>query len=327
MTTEISREILVKRVEELEKTNLELETLVGYYRGLAEGDQPKDASREYKDRLFKFIFGNPDCKQWTLSLYNAMNGSNYTNPEEIRFNTLGNVVYMRMRNDVSFLVSSVMNLWEHQSTFNPNMPMRFLIYAGSLYDKYIQESTYYKYSSRIQPVPTPRCVCFYNGRQEQSEKTVLKLSQAYEGEGDIEVVVTMLNINYGKNQELMDACEPLKEYAWLVDRTRFYQDTHVGLEEAVSLAIDEMPDEFLLKGFLMAHRAEVKGMFLTEYDEEKTLRQEREEGREDGREERTLEIVRNMLKEGIGPVSLISRISNLPEDEIRKLAAALGIVI
>jgi hypothetical protein len=89
------------------------------------------------------------------------------------------------------------------------------------------------------------------------------------------------------------------------------------------LAIDEMPDEFLLKGFLMAHRAEVKGMFLTEYDEEKTLRQEREEGREEIR----LEVAGNMLKEGIGPVSLISRISNLPEDEIRKLAAALGIVI
>ena len=74
--------------------------------------------------MFKFIFGNPENKQWTLSLYNAINGTDYTNPDDIQFNTIGDAVYMRMKNDISFIVAFEMDLWEHQSSFNPNMPMR-----------------------------------------------------------------------------------------------------------------------------------------------------------------------------------------------------------
>ena len=270
---------LLKKIEELEANNALLKQL------LAEYNAQKDAKRDYKDRLFKFIFGNSDNKQWTLSLYNAMNGTNYTNPEDIQFNTLSDVVYMRMKNDVSFIVSSEMNLWEHQASFNPNMPMRFLVYAGRLYEKYIETSDYHQYSSKLQPVPTPICICFYNGKEDQPEQQVLKLSDAYEGKGNIEVEVTMLNINYGKNKKLMDACEPLKEYAWLVDTVRGHQDEKKSLDDAVDQALNEMPDSFLIKPFLLENRAEVKSMFLTEYDEEKTLKKERAEARAEGVEE------------------------------------------
>ncbi len=116
---------------------------------------------------------------------------------------------MKMRNDASFIIYFEMNLWEHQSTYNPNMPMRFRRYGTRLYEKYIATADYYEYSTAIQPIPKPVCVCFYNGSREQPEKKILKLSDAYEGEGDIEVKVTMLNINYGKNQKLMEACKPL----------------------------------------------------------------------------------------------------------------------
>ena len=128
-------------------------------------------------------------------------------------------------------------------------------------------------------------MCFYNGTQEQPEKQVLKLSDAYDGEGDIEVRVTMLNINYGKNQQLMDACKPLKEYAWVVDAVRRYQQKKLDLDAAVDAAINEMPDHFVIKPFLVANRSEVKNMFLTEYDEKKVLEMEREEGRAEGRVE------------------------------------------
>jgi hypothetical protein len=134
--------------------------------------------------------------------------------------------------------------------------MRFFLYAGRLYEKYITTSNYYQYSSSLQPVPRPVCVCFYNGTEEQPEKQVLKLSDAYQGEGDIEVRVTMLNINYGKNQQLMDACRPLKEYAWLVDTVRRYQQKKMDLDAAVDAAISEMPDEFVIKPFLVANRSE-----------------------------------------------------------------------
>ncbi len=141
-------EYLKNRNEELKK-KLQLETEKNEtYKELLK-DVSINVQTDYKDRLFKFIFGNPENKKWTLSLYNAVNGTDYDDPEMISFNTIGTAVYMRMRNDVSFIISFEMNLWEHQSTFNPNMPMRFLIYAGNLYDKFAATSVYYKYSGRL----------------------------------------------------------------------------------------------------------------------------------------------------------------------------------
>ena len=140
------------------------------------------ANDEYKDRVFKYLFGNPANREWTLALYNAVNGSNYENAEEIEYNTIEDAVYLGMRNDVSFIIVDELHLWEHQSTYNPNMPMRFLLYAAKLYEKYIAGSDYYPYSSVLQPAPRPKCVCFYNGTGNQPERKILRLSEAFGGE-------------------------------------------------------------------------------------------------------------------------------------------------
>ena len=273
---------------------------------------------EYKDRVFKYLFGNPANREWTLALYNAVNGSSYENAEEIEYNTIEDAVYIGMRNDVSFIIVNELHLWEHQSTYNPNMPMRFLLYAAKLYEKYIAGSDYYPYSSVLQPAPRPKCVCFYNGTGNQPEHTILRLSEAFGGEGDIEVLVTMLNINYGKNRELMAVCEPLSEYAWLVEAIRRNQKIMRNLEAAIDAAIDEMPDEFVIKRFLLQNKAEVKGMFLTEYDQEKVLSQERREVE--------YRVATDMLIDNY-PLSAIAKISKLSEDAIRILANSLGISI
>ena len=236
--------VLEKSLATLVKKNAELEEK-------ADDKNSKAAQKKYKDRVFRFIFGNPARKEWALSLYNAVNGTNYTDPEEITFNTIGDAVYMRMKNDVSFIIAFEMNLWEHQSSFNPNMPMRFFIYAGRLYEKYIATSDYYQYNSSLQPAPRPKCVCFYNGKQEQPEERILKLSDAFEGEGDIEVQVSMRNINYGKNLRMMEACKPLSEYAWLVAAIRQNQDEKMDLDAAVDAALDAMPEDFVIRGFLL----------------------------------------------------------------------------
>ena len=76
------------------------------------------ANRAYKDRLFIKIF---ERREDLLSLYNAVNGSDYQNPDELEITTLDNAIYMRMKNDISFLIDGYMSLYEHQSTFNPNM--------------------------------------------------------------------------------------------------------------------------------------------------------------------------------------------------------------
>ena len=277
---------------------------------------------EYKDRVFKYLFGNPENREWTLALYNAVNGSSYENAEEIEYNTIEDAVYLGMRNDVSFIIVNELHLWEHQSTYNPNMPMRFLLYAAKLYEKYIAESDYYPYSSVLQPAPRPKCICFYNGTANQPERKILRLSEAFGGECDIEVLVTMLNINYGKNRELMEACEPLSEYAWLVEAIRRNQKVMRNLEAAIDAAIEEMPDEFVIKRFLLQNKAEVKGMFLTEYDQEKVLSQQRRETERMTHEQ----VATDMLMDNY-PLAAVSKISKLSEDAIRKLANNLGISI
>ena len=247
--------------------------------------------RQYRDRLFKFIFGNPENKEWTLSLYNAINGSNHTDPNAIRLKTIEDILYMGMKNDVSFLINDVFSFYEHQSTINLNLPLRFFLYAGMAYQRYVEENDTFLYSIKRQTIPTPKCVCFYNGATETEERTILRLSDAFGGgvEPDIDVRVTMININYGHNKELLDACKPLKEYAWISERIRAARKTYAqdinSLEKAIDTALKEMPDDFVIKPFLLANQAEVKAMFLTEYNQEKTMQLLAEEYKEEGRVE------------------------------------------
>ena len=183
-------------------------------------------------------------------------------------------------------------------------------------------SDYYQYSSMLQKAPAPRCVCFYNGLDEQPEQQELRLSDAFGGTSDIEVKVTMLNINLGKNKELMTACKPLAEYAWLVETVRRYQKEKKDMETAVDLAIDEMPDDFILKATLVAFRAEMKNMFLTEYNQEKVMEKERKEAVD----ETNRRVAADMLKEKM-PLYLIKKISKLSEDTINDIAKTIGIAV
>ena len=241
---------------------------------------------EYKDRLFNFIFGTEDNKAWTLSLYNAVNRSNHADPNAIQITTIKEVMYLGMHNDVSFLIMAEMNLYEQQSSYNPNMPLRMMQYVANLFEKYIVQNKLNKYGSTLITLPVPKLVVFYNGRREIPDEVILRLSDSFpEGAAsDIEVSVRMLNVNYGKNRELLAACKPLDEYAWLVNRVQELLKKE-KLESKIDRAITEMPDDFIIKPFLMAHRSEVKGMLLTEYNEAETMELFREEGRKEGRQE------------------------------------------
>ena len=244
---------------------------------------------QYKDRLFNFLFGSEENKEWTLSLYNAVNGSHYTDSSMIKITTIREVMYLGMHNDVSFLISNEMNLYEQQSTYNPNMPVRLLQYAGNLYEKYFKENSLNKYGGRLLQLPVPKLVVFYNGKKEQPDEMILKLSDSFpEGsDADIEVKVRMLNVNVGRNRLLLEACKPLGEYSWLVDEIRKNNTTkdEDSMSSAVDRAISDMPDSFVIKSFLELHRTEVKGMLLTEYNEAEAMELFREEGRAEGRAE------------------------------------------
>ena len=288
-------------------------------------------SREHKDRLFKLIFGRAENKEWTLALYNAVAGRAYDDPGLLEFNTIGDAVYVGMRNDVSFIIAAEMVLWEHQSTWNPNMPMRFLLYGARLFQAYITspKNGYNIYSESLQKLPRPRCVCFYNGARDAPDRRVLRLSDAFEayagGEelpGDFEVCVTMLNVNYGHNAELMAACEPLREYSWFVDAVRRHQAECGDLEKAVDEALREMPDDFSIKEYLVRNRAEVKSVIITEWDQEMMRRMIADEnmrkGEIKGRLENSRETAARMLKMGES-VEKVAVFCALSEEEVRSI--------
>ena len=279
----------------------------------------KGINRENKDRLFKFIFGNEKNRAWTLSLYNAVNGSSYKNPDEIEFTTIDDVLYMGMKNDISFLITDIMNVYEHQVTFNPNMPMRFLIYLGMIYSKYAENNKHKinLYSTTLQHFPLPKLVCFYNGLAEMEDQVVLRLTDAFDaamGESDVEVKVTMLNINYGRNTELLNSCQVLQEYAWFIDRIRINQEESGDLEEAVELAINQMSEEALIKSFILANKAEVKRMCITEYDEAQTMAMFKEEGRIEGR----MELLFDFVQRKIISVEEAAKQANLTVDDFNR---------
>ena len=229
-------------------------------------------------------------------------------------------MYLSMHNDVSFLISDEMDLYEQQSSLNPNMPLRMLQLAGNLYEKYLKEHNKNKYGSRLIELPVPKLVVFYNGLTDKEDETILRLSDSFpEGaDSDIEVKVRMINVNYGRSQGILDACKPLKEYAWLVDAIRRGRED-AELEVVLERIIAQMPDDFVIKPFLESHQAEVKGMLLTEYNEEETMRLFREEGREEGIEIGTIKTLISLVRQGLLPMGVAATQANLSEDAFQHL--------
>ena len=240
-------------------------------------------------------------------------------------------LYLGMQNDVSILVYESMGLFEQQSTFNPNEPLRMMQYTGNLFEKYIKQRKLNKYSSKRLTLPAPRLVVFYNGKADQPDELILRLSDSFlEGStSDIEVRVRMLNINYGKNKKLMEACKPLMEYSWLIAEVRknkINKDEN-GISSAIDKAITAMPDDFVIKPFLEAHRAEVKGMLLEEYNETEVMELFKEEGREEGREEERKSIMKSLIsgyKSGVIELSFAAQLAGMSKEDFLRTAAASG---
>ena len=236
-------------------------------------------NRIYKDRLYKMIFND---KSELLKLYNAINGTHYDNPAMLTITTLDNAIYMTMENDLSFIIDMRLALYEQQSTVNPNLPLRFLMYIPDIYSAYTKDMNIYG-SKKVQ-IPLPSFVIFYNGVKSQPDRTEFLLSELFHPTTDqpaLELKAVMLNINKGHNQELMNACHTLRDYSEYVARIRTYS-AEMPLTDAVEKAITECIHENILRDFLLKNRAEAKAMSIYEYDEEKTLRMFREEGYEDG---------------------------------------------
>ena len=236
-------------------------------------------NRLYKARIFAMLYQD---KKELLDLYNAISGKHYEDPELLEINTLENAIYMTMRNDLSFLIDFRLSLYEHQSTYSPNLPLRDLFYISDLYSGMVKDENLY--GIKLVQIPAPQFVIFYNGMKEMPDRTVLRLSDAYsvkEENPALELTAVMLNINRGHNEKLKGLCKSLKDYSEYTARVREYADT-MPISEAVEQAICECIQEGILAEFLKQNRAEAKQVSIYEYDEEKHMRQERETFWEDG---------------------------------------------
>lgn len=236
--------------------------------------------RTYKDRVFRMLVKD---RAVALEIYNAMNDTNYRDPTQLQITTLENAIYMGMKNDVSFIIDSRLAFYEHQSTDNPNMPLRNLFYVACVYASLVDGKNIY--GSRLISLPNPKFVVFYNGKKDLPERSILRLSDAYEVSSEheetaLELQVEVLNINRGKNQALMEKSPTLYQYSFFVDTVRKYESA-LPFEQAMERAIDECIGRGILSDFLQHNKAEVLRVCLFEYDQEKHIRQEKDESWED----------------------------------------------
>ena len=243
---------------------------------------------KYKDVLFRRVFRE---KEDLLDLYNAINGTSYADPNLLEINTLEDALFMSMKNDKSFIIASTINLYEHQSTNNPNMPIRGLLYFARLYEGYIAKNRLDIYGTKKIMLPTPHFIVFYNGSDEMPDEKIIKLSDSFiRGENDkifpeLECYVRILNINYGHNEETLNACKRLSDYSQFIHIVGENLKSGVTNEIAVSAAIDYCIEHDILSDILLKARSEVMHSLLTYYDEKLHLKTVWNEGFEASKEE------------------------------------------
>ncbi|MBR1640138.1 MAG: hypothetical protein IJ688_12195 [Treponema sp.] len=282
---------------------------------------------EYKDRLFKFIFGKEteESKRWRLQLYNALNGTNFKNPDELKINTIENVIYITMHNDISFLVDTEMNLYEEQSSYNPNMPLRGYLYFAILYQKYLKDNKKNLISSTRVMIPNPKFYVFYHGGPKKPERWKMKLSDSFmnkDDSGDFQCTATVINLHPNHNSLLNKKCVPLYDYVRFVSKILEYKKSGMSNEEAIEKAVDYAIANNFLEGFFELHKAEVMGMCLTEFDEEEAKRIWHEdgytEGLAEGESRKTIEAAKGLYNNGVS-LEIIAKSLNITIDQVKKI--------
>ena len=278
---------------------------------------------KHKDLLFQRVFAD---KRDMLDLYNALNGTNYTDIDALSIVTLEDAIYMSIKNDLSFIVASTLNLYEHQSTVNPNMPLRGLVYLAKEYRTYYDNSDQSIYSRKLIKLPRPQYIIFYNGTEEQPEEKYLRLSDAFEPAGNgeepmLECIAKQININYGYNQKLLDTCKRLHDYSYFINEIRANIAEGFILSEAISQAMDTCINKEILVDILSKQRSEVYDMLLTEFDEERYERTLRKDALEEGIEkgiEKGIEVEKKRLNKLIEILLSEGRIEDLRKSTVNQ---------
>ena len=281
-----------------------------------------NGNREYKSDVFSMLLQD---KKRAMEIYNAINGTDYDDPELVEMTTLDDKSFsLTVRNDASFILDANLSLYEHQSTYCPNMPLRDLLYFASIIQKQIKAQKRDIYGGRILKIPVPHFVVFYNGKEDAPDQYDLRLSDAFEKETknpEIELVCHVYNINNGKNVPLLSKCQTLREYMYFVDMVRKNNEISGNLEDAIEKAINQCMEENVLRDFLAQHREEVMHVMTLDYTFERRLEMQRAEaiedgeriGKEIGKEEKLSEQIRKKIQKGKPLDQIADELEEVPE--------------
>jgi len=283
---------------------------------------------KYKNSVFTLLFSEPDLLR---ELYCALDGVSLPPDAPVSINTLEDVLFMDFINDISFEIDGrLVVLIEHQSTINPNMALRLLMYIGRVYEKIIEGRNIY--SGKLLKIPRPEFFVLYNGIEPFPDESVIRLSDAFEelkslGLSEknfpaIELSVRVININEGRNMAIAARCKKLAEYSAFVARVRAFENEFGGREKAIQETVKYCQNHDILREFLQLHAGEVLGMLMTEWNMDDALAVRYEEGLEDGLEKGLEEakenIARNLLAKGSLP-EFIRDITGLDIETIKNL--------
>jgi len=284
------------------------------------------ANTKFKDSVFSLLFSDPDLLR---ELYCALKGIDLPSDIPVTINTLQDVLVMDRINDISFEIGGkLVILIEHQSTINPNMALRLLLYIARVYDKIIGDKKKI-YTTNLIRLPRPEFFVLYNGVSPYPDEETLKLSEAFEsaaslgipekGNPSLELVAKVININQGRNEKILQKCKTLNGYCAFIEKVRKYVKEGYSLEEAIRKAVIYCCDHDILKEFLEKNALEVMTVFLTaEWNLDDAKQVWYEEGMEKGLEKGREEIARNALAEGLS-MEIVQKITGLDIDTIKSL--------
>jgi len=248
-------------------------------------------NRKLKDTVFTTLFNDPDLLR---ELYCALEGVTLPPDTPVSINTLKNVLFMGKYNDISFEIGEkLIVLLEHQSTINPNMALRMLMYIADIYEVIVEGKNIYS-GSKI-TIPWPEFFVLYDGKEHFPDKAILKLSDLYEKPISLglpekltpllDLEVTVININDGINSEIVNRCKKLHEYSTFIAKVREFDKIYKDLKKAIKEAIKYCHKHDILKEFLEIHGRRVLSMLYAEWNLDDAMAVRYEEGREQERKE------------------------------------------
>jgi len=285
-------------------------------------------NRQYKDSVFSLLFSNPNLLR---RLYCALEDVELPPDTPVIINTLENVLFKGLINDISFVIGGkLVVLVEHQSTINPNMAVRFLMYLNDIYKRMSDAKALH--SNKLLRLPKPEFIVLYNGVDPYPDEQFLRLSETFENTAELglpekdrpalELEVHVLNINESRNEARANRCKELAEYSAFVTKVRELRPpdgaTLEEQEEAMKMAVRSCIKLGILKEFLKAHAREVIGMQLTEWNLDDAIAVAREEGIEEGLERGLEKTARNALAKGL-PLDVIQDITGLDRETLKNL--------